>query len=64
MNQINSGRRTVDRRSGLERRKNQTGGQGSEHRMSWEDQRTQYWTRLLFCGLALLYFNFGGEEQV
>ncbi|MEW8683767.1 MAG: GGDEF domain-containing protein [Candidatus Thiodiazotropha endolucinida] len=64
MNQINSGRRTGDRRSGLERRKNQTGGQGSEHRMSWEDQRTQYWTRLLFCGLALLYFNFGGEEQV
>ncbi|MBT3032623.1 MAG: GGDEF domain-containing protein [Candidatus Thiodiazotropha sp. (ex Lucina pensylvanica)] len=64
MNQINSGRRTGDRRSGLERRKNQTGGQGTEHRMSWEDQRTQYWTRLLFCGLALLYFNFGGEEQV
>ncbi|MES9811690.1 MAG: GGDEF domain-containing protein [Candidatus Thiodiazotropha sp.] len=64
MNQINSGRRTVDRRSGLERRKNQTGGQGYEHRMSWEDQRTQYWTRLLFCGLALLYFNFGGENQV
>jgi diguanylate cyclase (GGDEF)-like protein len=32
--------------------------------MSWEDQRTQYWTRLLFCILALLYFNFGGEEQV
>ncbi|MEW8459670.1 MAG: GGDEF domain-containing protein [Candidatus Thiodiazotropha endolucinida] len=64
MNQINSGRRTGDRRSGLERRKNQTGKQGTEHRMSWEDQRTQYWTRLLFCGLALLYFNFGGEEQV
>ncbi|MCU7944993.1 MAG: GGDEF domain-containing protein [Candidatus Thiodiazotropha sp. (ex Cardiolucina cf. quadrata)] len=64
MNQINSGRRTGDRRSGLERRKNQTSGQGTEHRMSWEDQRTQYWTRLLFCGLALLYFNFGGEEQV
>ncbi|MBT3094388.1 MAG: GGDEF domain-containing protein [Candidatus Thiodiazotropha taylori] len=64
MNQINSGRRTGDRRSGLERRKNQTGKQVTEHRMSWEDQRTQYWTRLLFCGLALLYFNFGGEEQV
>ncbi|MEJ2622791.1 MAG: GGDEF domain-containing protein [Candidatus Thiodiazotropha sp.] len=32
--------------------------------MSWEDQRTQYWTRLLFCILALLYFNFGGEEQI
>jgi diguanylate cyclase (GGDEF)-like protein len=40
------------------------GEHGSEYRMSWEDQRTQYWTRLLFCGLALLYFNFGGEAQV
>ncbi|MET0043148.1 MAG: GGDEF domain-containing protein, partial [Candidatus Thiodiazotropha sp. 6PLUC3] len=26
--------------------------------------RTQYWTRLLFCLLAVLYFNFGGEEQI
>ncbi|MCM8885599.1 MAG: GGDEF domain-containing protein [Candidatus Thiodiazotropha sp.] len=64
MNQINSGQRTADRRSGIERRESQISGQGLEHRMSWEDQRTQYWTRLLFCGLALLYFNFGGEEQV
>jgi diguanylate cyclase (GGDEF)-like protein len=32
--------------------------------MSWEDQRAQYWTRLLFCILALIYFNFGGEAQV
>jgi diguanylate cyclase (GGDEF)-like protein len=32
--------------------------------MSWDDQRTQYWTRLLFCFLALLYFNFGGEAQI
>jgi diguanylate cyclase (GGDEF)-like protein len=32
--------------------------------LSWEDQRAQYWTRLLFCILALLYFNFGGEAQV
>jgi diguanylate cyclase (GGDEF)-like protein len=39
-------------------------GPGSELRMSWEDQRTQYWTRLLFCCLALFYFNFGGEAQV
>jgi diguanylate cyclase (GGDEF)-like protein len=31
---------------------------------SWEDQRAQYWTRLIFCGLALIYFNFGGEQQV
>ncbi|MCU7930983.1 MAG: GGDEF domain-containing protein [Candidatus Thiodiazotropha sp. (ex Codakia rugifera)] len=64
MNQINSGQRTTDRRSGIERRESHMGGQGFEYRMSWEDQRTQYWTRLLFCGLALLYFNFGGEEQV
>lgn len=32
--------------------------------LSWEDQRSQYWTRLLFCLLALAYFNFGGEAQV
>jgi diguanylate cyclase (GGDEF)-like protein len=34
------------------------------HRLSWEDQRAQYWTRLLFCVLALMYFNFGGDAQV
>jgi diguanylate cyclase (GGDEF)-like protein len=39
-------------------------GIGARHRLTWEDQRAQYWTRLLFCGLALLYFNFGGEAQV
>ena len=32
--------------------------------MSWEDQKAQYWTRLLFCVLALMYFNFGGDAQV
>jgi diguanylate cyclase (GGDEF)-like protein len=62
--QINPEHRTTDRRSGIERRNTQTEGHGSEHRMSWEDQRTQYWTRLLFCVLALLYFNFGGSEQI
>ncbi|MES9990329.1 MAG: diguanylate cyclase [Candidatus Thiodiazotropha sp.] len=64
MNQGISGERTTDRRSGNERRKSQNDRQGSQHRLSWEDQRAQYWTRLLFCGLALLYFNFGGPEQV
>ncbi len=48
----------------MERRLSRMEGHGSEHRMSWEDQRAQYWTRLLFCILALLYFNFGGAEQV
>lgn len=37
---------------------------GSQRLLSWEDQRSQYWTRLLFCLLALAYFNFGGEAQV
>jgi diguanylate cyclase (GGDEF)-like protein len=64
VNQINSSQHPSDRRSGLERRQSLIEGHGSEHRMSWEDQRTQYWTRLLFCILALLYFNFGGEAQV
>jgi diguanylate cyclase (GGDEF)-like protein len=64
MNQRSTDQRSSDRRSGFERRKSWMEGHGSEHRMSWEDQRTQYWTRLLFCILALLYFNFGGAEQV
>jgi diguanylate cyclase (GGDEF)-like protein len=56
-------RRINDRRSGHERRFG-TAGHGIERLYSWEDQRAQYWTRLLFCALALAYFNFGGEEQV
>lgn len=56
-------RRNSDRRSGHERRFN-LDGHGTERLYSWEDQRAQYWTRLLFCGLALAYFNFGGEAQV
>ncbi|MGD8912389.1 MAG: GGDEF domain-containing protein [Candidatus Thiodiazotropha sp.] len=62
--QIKSGQRAANRRSGIERRQDQLEGNDTEYRMSWEDQRTQYWTRLLFCFLALLYFNFGGEEQI
>jgi diguanylate cyclase (GGDEF)-like protein len=57
------GRRTTDRRSGLERRFI-LAGHGTERLYSWEDQRVQYWTRLLFCVLALLYFNVGGDAQV
>lgn len=56
-------RRNSDRRSGRERRFN-LAAHGTERLYSWEDQRAQYWTRLLFCGLALVYFNFGGEAQV
>jgi diguanylate cyclase (GGDEF)-like protein len=56
-------RRTTDRRSGRERRFS-LAGHGTERLYSWEDQRAQYWTRLLFCGLALIYFNFGGDAQV
>ncbi|MBI4997381.1 MAG: GGDEF domain-containing protein [Rhodocyclales bacterium] len=56
-------RRNTDRRSRRERRFN-LAGHGTERLYSWEDQRAQYWTRLLFCGLALVYFNFGGEAQV
>lgn len=56
--------RASERRSGIERRNSQLEDHVSEHRMSWEDQRTQYWTRLLFCILALIYFNFGGEAQI
>ncbi|MBI4996432.1 MAG: hypothetical protein HZC22_05935 [Rhodocyclales bacterium] len=56
-------RRTTDRRSGRERRFS-LAGHGTERLYSWEDQRAQYWTRLLFCGLALIYFNFCGDAQV
>lgn len=58
------GRRTSDRQHSLAQRIGQVFLTGSERRLSWEDQRAQYWTRLLFCGLALMYFNVGGEIQV
>lgn len=59
-----AGRRTSDRPHGFGRRLGRIFLSASERRLSWEDQRAQYWTRLLFCGLALMYFNVGGEPQV
>jgi len=58
------GRRTTDRRPGFAQRLDLYLPDGPQHRLSWEDQRAQYWTRLLFCVLALMYFNFGGDAQV
>lgn len=59
-----NGRRHSDRQRGFPQQLGRLFLSGSERRLSWEDQRAQYWTRLLFCGLALLYFNVGGELQV
>ena len=56
-------RRITDRRSGIERRFS-FADHGIERHLSWDDQRSQYWTRLAFCLLALAYFNFGGDAQV
>lgn len=68
-NEVEDNRRGLDRRAGDRRRK--PGSKvdfallrGLHHIPTWEDQRSQYLTRLLFCGLALLYFNFGGESQI
>lgn len=58
------GRRVTDRRPGFAQHLDLSLLDNPSHRLSWEDQRTQYWTRLLFCCLALMYFNFGGEAQV
>lgn len=58
------GRRVSDRRSSFARHIDLHLLDGAPHRLSWEDQRGQYWTRLLFCALALMYFNFGGDAQV
>ena len=62
-------RRGSDRRTG-DRRHNHGSNidvallRGMQHIPTWEDQRSQYLTRLLFCGLAVAYFNFGGEAQI
>jgi diguanylate cyclase (GGDEF)-like protein len=58
------GRRVTDRPPGFTHRLDLSAFDGTLHHLSWEDQRAQYWTRLLFCVLALMYFNFGGEAQV
>lgn len=57
-------RRIGDRRSGIDRRFDLFDHNTAHGRLSWDDQRGQYLTRLLFCALALIYFNFGGETQV
>ena len=57
-------RRVGDRRRPFGRKIDLALLRGSQRMLSWEDQRSQYWTRLLFCLLALAYFNFGGEAQV
>jgi diguanylate cyclase (GGDEF)-like protein len=62
-------RRGIDRRGGDRRRSHVKAVniallRGLQHIPTWEDQRSQYLTRLLFCGLALAYFNFGGESQI
>jgi diguanylate cyclase (GGDEF)-like protein len=57
-------RRKSDRRTGLDRRFGDDDAHEPARRLSWEDQRTQYLTRLLFCTLGLIYFNFGGTAQV
>lgn len=59
-----AGRRDSDRPHGFAQRLGRVFLSASERRLSWEDQRAEYWTRLLFCGLALMYFNVGGESQV
>jgi diguanylate cyclase (GGDEF)-like protein len=59
-----AGRRDSDRPYGLAQRLGRIFLSAPERRLSWEDQRAQYWTRLLFCALALMYFNVGGEAQV
>jgi diguanylate cyclase (GGDEF)-like protein len=61
---VADGRRLSDRRSGVERRRSVPCGHAVQRPLSWEDQRAQYWTRMLFCALALLYFNSGGAAQV
>lgn len=59
-----AGRRDSDRPYGLAQRLGRIFLSAPERRLSWEDQRAQYWTRLMFCALALMYFNVGGEAQV
>ena len=51
-------RRKADRRREVERRAADT-----VRTPSWEEQRTQYLTRLLFWALGLAYFNLGGATH-
>ncbi|MHB1143013.1 MAG: GGDEF domain-containing protein [Sulfuricaulis sp.] len=52
-------RRKADRRQDTERR----AAPNTMRVPPWEEQRTQYLTRLLFCALGIAYFNLGGAAQ-
>jgi diguanylate cyclase (GGDEF)-like protein len=63
--ELMANRRKSDRRAGSDRRiDGQQPHESAHHRLSWEDQRTQYLTRILFGALGLIYFNFGGAAQI
>lgn len=51
---------SAERRSGRDRRT--VAAHDEVMHLSWDDQRSQYFTRLLFCALALFYFNLGGTQ--
>jgi len=51
---------SAERRSGHDRRVATVHDEITQ--LSWDDQRSQYFTRLLFCVLALFYFNLGGTQ--
>lgn len=55
----NHRRRKIDRRQGTERRT----ARDVMRVPSWEEQRAQYLTRLLFWALGLAYFNLGGASS-
>lgn len=57
-------RRESDRRTGSDRRNGQSDRDENHRIPTWEDQRMQYITRLLFCGLGFAYFNVGGLSQL
>jgi diguanylate cyclase (GGDEF)-like protein len=61
-NETNAHRRSADRRAGVDRRW-QWWVDDSSRTPTWEEQRAQYFTRLLFWALGLAYFNLGGAAQ-
>jgi len=60
---MNKRRRVSDRRTGVDRRAYQIRQAGLVRTPTWEEQRTQHFTRFLFCALGLAYFNIGGEPH-
>lgn len=55
-------RRATDRRAGVERRVGWWAADATRT-PAWEEQRAQYFTRLLFSALGLAYFNLGGAAH-